>query len=69
MNALIPYLKRLGFKRKNVVFIPVSGLDGVNLVKQDKEKLPWFDGPSLIDFVSLSFLWCAMNRFGTTCTV
>ena len=69
MNAMIPYLKRLGFKRKNVVFIPVSGLDGVNLVKQNKEKLPWFDGPSLIDFMSLSCLFCAMDRLGATCAV
>ncbi|CBK22781.2 Translation elongation factor EF1A [Blastocystis hominis] len=51
-NTVIPYLKHLGFKRKNVTFIPTSGLEGVNLSTVDSKKTPWFTGPSLIHFLN-----------------
>ena len=30
-NQLIPYLKHLGFKKNQVQFIPLSGLEGVSM--------------------------------------
>ncbi|KAK8827701.1 hypothetical protein WA577_007248 [Blastocystis sp. JDR] len=51
VNTLIPYLKHLGFKRKNVEFVPVSGLEGVNLMTVDAQKCPWYRGKSLIDIL------------------
>ncbi len=38
--------------KRDVVFIPVSGLSGDNIkVKVDSAKAPWYEGESLIDFL------------------
>ena len=42
-DTLMPYLSKIGFK-KNVIFMPVSGLTKANL----KECTEWYKGPSLI---------------------
>ncbi|MEM2636971.1 MAG: translation elongation factor EF-1 subunit alpha [Candidatus Korarchaeota archaeon] len=39
----------LGFKPANIDFVPVSGLLGINLVEVDKERTPWYKGPSLLE--------------------
>ena len=46
---LNPFLKATGFKKEDIIYLPVSGLTGVNLA----EKIPpgvcdWYDGPALI---------------------
>jgi len=43
------FLQAVGFKKKNVTFIPVSALEGINLIKKDKEHLPWYKHSSFLE--------------------
>lgn len=40
VNTLLPYLVSVGYRKENVLFIPVSGLSGINLVKSPQD---WLD--------------------------
>ncbi|MGV8177024.1 MAG: translation elongation factor EF-1 subunit alpha [Candidatus Bilamarchaeaceae archaeon] len=42
-------LQGIGYKLDAVPFIPVSSYDGVNLTKKNAEKMPWYNGPTLIE--------------------
>lgn len=51
-QKLSTYLLQIGFKKSNLVFVPVSGLTGENLVKksQSAELKSWYkDGPTLME--------------------
>ena len=54
-EQVLPYLKRVGFKPADIVFVPISGLLGENLIKKaTEEKLnSWYgnDKPCLIDLL------------------
>lgn len=51
-DKLTPYLKKCGFSPKNDIFyIPVSGLTGANLKQCRPDLCPWYNGPSLIDYL------------------
>lgn len=63
-KLVIPYLKHLGFKRKNVSFIPVSGLEGVNLTRPSSDETPWYKGPTLLQFLSCGLTAGMTHRFG-----
>ncbi|SGZ56600.1 CIC11C00000002474 [Sungouiella intermedia] len=41
----------VGFLAENVYFVPISGLTGINVVKNDKStpELAWYKGPTLVD--------------------
>ncbi|TDZ38528.1 HBS1-like protein [Colletotrichum spinosum] len=44
------FMKGNGFQLKNVAFVPISGLNGDNLVQRpDDERLSWYTGPTLIE--------------------
>ena len=43
-------LKNIGFKLKDVPFIPTSGMGMENLAKKS-DKMSWYDGPSLIEAI------------------
>lgn len=44
------FMKGNGFQLKNVTFVPISGLNGDNLVRRaDAEALSWYSGPTLIE--------------------
>ncbi|KAG2202156.1 hypothetical protein INT46_005794 [Mucor plumbeus] len=45
------YLFQVGFRKSNVVFVPVSGLTGENLIKKSEiaQLTSWYDGPSLME--------------------
>lgn len=44
------FLTNAGFNIKNVVFVPVSGLTGINVVKRPQEgTVPWYNGPTLLE--------------------
>lgn len=48
-QKLTPFLKASGWNRKDVIIIPISGLQGTNV----RDRLPagvapWYDGPSLL---------------------
>lgn len=43
----------VGFAAENLSFIPISGLSGTNVVKNDQSvsELSWYKGPTLIDYL------------------
>ncbi len=49
---LLDLLKTVGYKEENVVFIPVSALEGDNVTKRG-DKLKWFDGPTFLEALDL----------------
>mmetsp|Transcript_36551 Transcript_36551/g.85794 ORF Transcript_36551/g.85794 Transcript_36551/m.85794 type:complete len:567 (+) Transcript_36551:95-1795(+) len=53
VGQLEPFLKQAGFNVKtDVYFMPISGFTGANLkVKVAPEVCPWYEGPSLLDFL------------------
>ncbi|KAL7041618.1 hypothetical protein ACKWTF_000835 [Chironomus riparius] len=51
-DKILPYLKKLGFKAKDLTFMPVSGITGQGLRDVvDKNMCPWYDGPAFIPFI------------------
>ena len=51
-KELLGLLKVVGYKEENVLFLPVSAIDGENVTKRG-DKLNWFDGPSLLEALDL----------------
>ncbi|CAD5123428.1 DgyrCDS11778 [Dimorphilus gyrociliatus] len=48
-GKLTPYLKKCGFNPKtDLLYLPVSGLTGANLLENATDLCPWYEGPSLI---------------------
>lgn len=48
-EGVLPFLvENCGYKRENLVFIPISGLNGDN-IDVIGTKTPWYTGPSLLD--------------------
>lgn len=42
--------EEVGFLEENISFVPISGLTGVNVVKNDAPaELSWYNGPTLVD--------------------
>jgi len=51
-ETLSEFLKRVGFKPDDIYWIPISGLQGDNLLENvSKHKCPWYQGPSLLDLI------------------
>ncbi|MDP2717277.1 MAG: GTP-binding protein, partial [Candidatus Micrarchaeota archaeon] len=48
------YLRFAGFDPANIRFIPVSAMDGVNVVEKS-EKTPWYDGSALLPFMAEAY--------------
>ncbi|CAL0312382.1 unnamed protein product [Lupinus luteus] len=50
-SKMLPFLKQSGYNvKKDVVFLPISGLNGANLqTRVDKSICPWWDGPCLFE--------------------
>jgi elongation factor 1-alpha len=42
-------IRKSGFKLENVTFIPISALNGVNLVETDTSTMPWYTGACLME--------------------
>ncbi|CDH51705.1 eukaryotic polypeptide chain release factor 3 [Lichtheimia corymbifera JMRC:FSU:9682] len=52
LGKLTPFLKQTGYHPKNdVMFIPVSGYTGANIKDRVGDKCPWFEGPSLLEYL------------------
>lgn len=48
-DQLNVYLKSIGFKEENINFIPISGLEGINLIEKSTiPELEWYQGNTLI---------------------
>lgn len=49
-----PFLLSIGFKQENIHFVPISGLQGVNLLEKPTA-VPsldaWYQGPTLIELL------------------
>ncbi len=45
-------LQSVGYKTDQILFVPVASLHGVNIVKKNTEKLPWYNGPTLLDAIN-----------------
>ncbi|RCH82408.1 translation termination factor GTPase eRF3, partial [Rhizopus stolonifer] len=51
-SKLSLFLKQTGFNPKtDVQFIPLSGFTGANIKDRSPEQCPWYDGPSLLEFL------------------
>ncbi|PTB64630.1 hypothetical protein BBK36DRAFT_1122831 [Trichoderma citrinoviride] len=49
------FLTGLGFQEKSIMFIPISGLNGDNIVKRSEdEACSWYTGPTLIEGLEAS---------------
>eukprot|EP00939_MAST-03C_sp_MAST-3C-sp1_P000364 g364.t1 len=49
------FLEKIGWKSSSISFVPVSGLDGTNVVKPPAESCPllkWYDGPTLVEQIN-----------------
>ena len=53
IDGVSPFLKQNGYNLKTEVnFIPISGFSGANLKERvGKTVCPWFDGPSLLEYL------------------
>lgn len=49
-----PFLKSIGFREDHISFVPISGLEGINLSDTPKD-IPlltkWYSGPHLIEIL------------------
>ncbi len=49
---LSEFLKKIGYKQEDILWIPVSGLTGDNLTENvSKHKCSWYDGPHLLELL------------------
>jgi len=51
-KEIMALLKTVGYKEENVLFLPVSAIEGENVTKRG-DKLKWFDGPTLLESLDL----------------
>merc|ERR1719378_843897 len=50
MGTLMPFLKKTGYKVKDIEVIPVSGQNGINIKERfDEGVCDWYKGPSLLE--------------------
>lgn len=55
-QQMTQFLSMAGFLQKNISFIPCSGLTGENIVHKPADTLmPWYNGPTLVGELGLSF--------------
>ncbi|KZO92176.1 EF Tu GTP binding domain-containing protein [Calocera viscosa TUFC12733] len=47
VSTLTPFLLQTGFQTARIAFVPLSGMDGVNLIEAPAS-LPWYTGPTLL---------------------
>lgn len=48
-DKLLPFLKKGGFKDKELFFIPASSFTGAYIKDPAPDECPWYNGPSLLD--------------------
>lgn len=54
VGKLKPFLRQNGFdeRQKNLIFVPVAGLTGENLIKRTSDEVcPWYTGPSIMEII------------------
>eukprot|EP00457_Paulinella_chromatophora_P003808 gb/GEZN01003816.1/.p1 GENE.gb/GEZN01003816.1/~~gb/GEZN01003816.1/.p1 ORF type:complete len:646 (+),score=133.24 gb/GEZN01003816.1/:24-1940(+) len=50
-TKLAPFLRKCGFKKEDISWIPVSGLKGINLKDKTDVKCSWYKGPCFMDLL------------------
>lgn len=48
-KSVSAFLKEVGYKQKDVPFVPISGLLGDNLVSRSAEMAAWYSGPTAVE--------------------
>ncbi|XP_060671345.1 elongation factor 1-alpha [Ziziphus jujuba] len=48
VKSTSPCLKNLGYNPAKIPFVPISGLEGDNLIERSNN-LPWYEGPTLLE--------------------
>lgn len=49
---LAPFLKQTGYNpKKDIHFMPLSGFTGANIKDRRPDLCPWYDGPSLLEYL------------------
>lgn len=52
LTKMTPFLKQTGFNPKtDIHFMPLSGFSGANIKERDTKVCPWYNGPSLLEFL------------------
>lgn len=52
--TLTPFLKSVGYKEKDISYVPVSGLTGENILERKEAGLTsWYHGPTLLDLIDV----------------
>ncbi|CEP10714.1 hypothetical protein [Parasitella parasitica] len=52
VSKLTPFLKGTGFNPKtDIHFMPLSGFSGANIKDRDTKVCPWYNGPSLLEYL------------------
>ena len=49
-QELTAYLKKIGFNPEKVLFVPISGWTGDNMIERS-DKMEWYNGPCLIEAI------------------
>jgi peptide chain release factor subunit 3 len=48
--GLVPFLKKTGYTDDDLIFVPISGLQGANIEKNEGA-CSWYKGPSLLELL------------------
>uniref|UniRef100_A0A0A9WPW1 Eukaryotic peptide chain release factor GTP-binding subunit n=1 Tax=Lygus hesperus TaxID=30085 RepID=A0A0A9WPW1_LYGHE len=55
VEKMRPFLRQNGFdedNNKNLIFVPIAGINGDNLIKRVTDKVcAWYDGPTMMDII------------------
>lgn len=49
-NGLDPFFKATGYSEEDIIWVPISGLNGDN-IKEKSSVCTWYDGPPLLDIL------------------
>lgn len=51
-KGLLPFLEKTGYSEKDLVFVPIAGLQGYNIAESvPKSTCNWYTGPTLMEIL------------------
>jgi len=51
-TELTPFLNATGYANEDIIWVPISGLTGVNLVEPMEQGVcNWYDGPTFVEIL------------------
>lgn len=49
----MPFLEKTGYSEKDLVFVPIAGLQGYNIAESvPKQTCNWYTGPTLMEILN-----------------